>query len=194
MATPSNVNKTINDEKITPDAKRVKLFSGPDGEKMDSINESQQPQPESLDAQSLILCSTVIKNAILNPEFFNMMSTLLTKSIESSIKTAISEATVGLHKKIETQEKEISDLKAESSQIKIENRRLNDNVFDLMVDIEELEQYGRRNSLRFHNVPITKEELNKTDDKIVDICKQHLKIDITPDDINRSHIIGKNPP
>ena len=30
---PSNVNKTINDEKITPDAKRVKLFSGPDGEK-----------------------------------------------------------------------------------------------------------------------------------------------------------------
>jgi hypothetical protein len=32
---PSNVNKTINDEKITPDAKRVKLFSGPDGEKMD---------------------------------------------------------------------------------------------------------------------------------------------------------------
>jgi cell division protein FtsB len=35
---------------------------------------------------------------------------------------------VGLHKKIETQEKEISDLKAESSQIKIENRRLNDNA------------------------------------------------------------------
>jgi predicted nuclease with TOPRIM domain len=69
-----------------------------------------------------------------------MMPTLLTKSIESTIKTAISEATVGLHKKIETQEKEISDLKAESSQIKIENRRLNDNVFDLMVDIEELEQ------------------------------------------------------
>jgi hypothetical protein len=28
MATPSNVNKTINEEKITPDAKRVKLFSG----------------------------------------------------------------------------------------------------------------------------------------------------------------------
>jgi hypothetical protein len=119
MATPSNVNKTINDKKITPDAKRVKLFSGPDGEQMDSINESKhQPQPESLDTQSLILCSsdgqsfdltTVIKNAILNPEFFSMMSTLLTQSIESSIKTAISEAPVGLHKKIETQEKEISD-------------------------------------------------------------------------------------
>ena len=46
---------------------------------MDSTNESQQPQPESLDTQSLILCSsddqsfdltTVIKNAILNPDFF----------------------------------------------------------------------------------------------------------------------------
>jgi len=33
MATSSNVNKTINDEKITPDAKQVKLFSGPDREK-----------------------------------------------------------------------------------------------------------------------------------------------------------------
>jgi hypothetical protein len=42
---------------------------------------------------------------------------LVLHPIESSIKTAISEATVGLHKKIETQEKEISDLKAESSQI-----------------------------------------------------------------------------
>jgi septal ring factor EnvC (AmiA/AmiB activator) len=56
--------------------------------------------------------------------------------------TAISGATVGLHKNIETQEKEISDLKAESNQIQIENRRLNDNVFDLMVNIEELEQFG----------------------------------------------------
>ena len=119
------------------------------------------------------------------------MSTLLTKSIESKNKKAIFEATVGLHKQIEAQEKEISDLKAESSQIKIENRRLNDNVFDLTVDIEELEQYGRRHSIRIHNVPITKEKLNKTDDKIVDICEQHLKIDITPDDINRSYIIGK---
>ena len=58
MATPSNINKTINGEKITPDAKRVKLFSGPNGETMDSINESQQPQSESLDTQSLILCSS----------------------------------------------------------------------------------------------------------------------------------------
>lgn len=108
MATPSNVNKTINDEKITPDAKRVKLFSGSDGEKMDSIYESQQPQPESHDTQYFILCSsdgqsfdltTVIKNAILNQNFFSMMSTLLTKSIESSIKTAIFEATMGLKKK-----------------------------------------------------------------------------------------------
>ena len=81
---------------------------------MDSINESQQPQPESLDTQSFILCSsdgqsfdltTVIKNAILNPEYFSMMSTLLTKSIESSIKFAISEATVGRKKNRNTRER-----------------------------------------------------------------------------------------
>ena len=48
MATPSNVNKTINDEKITPDAKRVKLFSGPDGEKMDSITNHSSHNPKVL--------------------------------------------------------------------------------------------------------------------------------------------------
>jgi cell division protein FtsB len=69
------------------------------------------------------------------------MSTLLTKYIESSIKTAISEATVGLHKKIETREKEISDLKAESNQIKIENRRLNDNVFNQGIYSSLLSRY-----------------------------------------------------
>jgi cell division protein FtsB len=84
---------------------------------------------------------TMVSRSQLNKENFTI-------EISLSIKTAISEAPVGLHKKIETQEKEISDLKSESNQIKIENRRLNDNVFDLMVDIEELEQYGRRNSLR----------------------------------------------
>jgi hypothetical protein len=48
MATPSNVNKTINDEKITPDAKRVKLFSGPDGEKMNSITNHSSHNPKVL--------------------------------------------------------------------------------------------------------------------------------------------------
>jgi predicted nucleic acid-binding Zn-ribbon protein len=62
---------------------------------------------------------------------------------------------VGLHKKIETQEKEISDLKAESSQIKIENRRLNDNVFDLMVDIEELELFGNRYIMKSKRISST---------------------------------------
>jgi hypothetical protein len=52
----------------------------------------------SSDGQSFDL-TIVIKNAILNPEFVSMMSTLLTKSTESSIKTAIFEASVGLHKK-----------------------------------------------------------------------------------------------
>jgi hypothetical protein len=55
------------------------------------------------------------------------------------------------------------------------------------LSIDFVSNVGRRNSLRFHNVTITKEELHKTDDKIVDICEQHLKIDITSDDINRSH-------
>ena len=67
-----------------------------------------------------------------------------------------------------------------------------DEVSQLNVNIEKLEQYGRRTSFRFHNVPMAQGDFQKTNQIIVDIVNTKLKI--TPplcvDDINRSHIIG----
>ncbi|XP_069114268.1 uncharacterized protein [Argopecten irradians] len=62
--------------------------------------------------------------------------------------------------------------------------------------LSELEQYGRRNSLRLHNVPLTTEDLRKTDSIIVKLVNENLHnedvaITIDEEDINRSHIIGK---
>jgi hypothetical protein len=42
----------------------------------------------------------------------------------------------------------------------------------LSEQIEELEQYGRRTSLRFHNVPMRDIDKQRTDNIIVDIDKQ----------------------
>ena len=76
-------------------------------------------------------------------------------------------------------------LLADNAKLKLEVSTLNSNI-------EELEQYGRRTSLRFHNVPITVNELQKTDDLVVNIANTILKISppLCTDDINRSHIIG----
>lgn len=82
---------------------------------------------------------------------------------------------------------------ADNKKLKADNLKLTNEVSQLNVNIEELEQYGRRTSLRFHNVPMAQGDLQKTDQLIVDIVNTKLKI--TPplcvDDINRSHIIGK---
>jgi hypothetical protein len=47
--------------------------------------------------------------------------------------------------------------------LKADNVKLIHEVSQLNGNIEELEQYGRRTSLRFHNVPMVQGDLQKTD-------------------------------
>ena len=62
----------------------------------------------------------------------------------------------------------------------------------MMTKLEDLEQYGRRTSLRFHNVPMKPTDLNRTDTLVLGIINEQLKVPpLTHDDINRSHIIGE---
>ena len=64
--------------------------------------------------------------------------------------------------------------------------------------IENLEQYSRRTSLRFHNIRVPLNNMGRikhpidTDSIILDICKNNLSItDMKKEDIGRSHVIGK---
>ncbi|CAG2226265.1 unnamed protein product [Mytilus edulis] len=145
----------------------------------------------------------------------------LKTSLKSAITEAIQDAIKPLNAIINQQQLKITSLETENTQLKqhvdkalsdaseryekfrnlgnaiftsmAENKGLKEEVATLNADIEELEQYGRRTSLRFHNVPLSKEDLQKTDNIIVDIA--NLKLGISPplcvNDINRSHIIGK---
>ena len=71
--------------------------------------------------------------------------------------------------------------------------QLQNDVKFLHDQIEDLEQYGRRTSLRFHNVPMRVSDLQSTDHLVLNILNQKLKLvtPLTVDDINRSHIIGE---
>ncbi|KAL8619990.1 hypothetical protein ACOMHN_015272 [Nucella lapillus] len=63
-------------------------------------------------------------------------------------------------------------------------------IIKLKDRVDELEQYGRRNSVRITSVPETKGE--STDDIVKQICKQ-IDVDVTDEMIDRSHRVGKPP-
>jgi len=58
----------------------------------------------------------------------------------------------------------------------------------------DFEKYGRRKSLRFHNVPIIQDQFHNTDAKIVNLCTNQLGVSIfnlQNDVIDNSHTLGK---
>ena len=67
---------------------------------------------------------------------------------------------------------------------------MNSRIDSLEKDLESLQQYGRRNSLCFHNVPMNSDNIQGTDGLVLKVCKDHLGVELKIDDIDRSHIIG----
>ena len=68
---------------------------------------------------------------------------------------------------------------------------------ELEIRLESQEQYSRRTSLRFHNIKVPVNERGRiihpinTDDLILDICNTLLCVNLTINDIGRSHVIGR---
>ena len=65
----------------------------------------------------------------------------------------------------------------------------------LQTENEELQAYGRRNALRFNNVPLNEipaqGERKDTDSYVLRLINNVLKIPVGVDDISRSHIVGQ---
>lgn len=62
-------------------------------------------------------------------------------------------------------------------------------------NVDDLEQYGRRNSLRFYNCPVPTGNLTSrlhTYISIIDPLTEKINNDLTKDGIFRSHHIGKH--
>jgi len=65
-----------------------------------------------------------------------------------------------------------------------------DKLVEFEQNIDDFDVYGRRNSLRFYNVPLTFDQISKTDDVVVAICQHQLGNEINENDIDRSHSLG----
>ncbi|CAG2191297.1 unnamed protein product [Mytilus edulis] len=85
------------------------------------------------------------------------------------------------------------ELKKQSDDIK----SLKSKLVTVESRIEEQEQYSRRTSLRFHNVPVPTDDNGAvitpidTDDLVLRICNKKLKVKLNIFDIGRSHPIGE---
>jgi len=63
-----------------------------------------------------------------------------------------------------------------------------DELQDIQVNLDNLEQYSRKNSLEFHGIP---DEVNIPTDQVVCKIAQAIGVEIQEDDIEISHRIGR---
>ena len=147
--------------------------------------------------------STALATSLV-PLLTPLLSASLMSSINDTVRTAVQDAVKPLQEqvtdltdRVNRADHKISSLTQENDDLKERVRELEVNVVDLDnrcinldCGLEQLEQYGRRNSLRFHNVPLESESAD-TDDAIANLCTEKLGVTITADDICRSHRIGR---
>ena len=78
---------------------------------------------------------------------------------------------------------------AEVKELREKVNDMDDTITNMQRNIDDLEQYGRRNSIRLHGV--TEEANEDTDDLAIKAITTQLKCMLTKDDIDRSHRTGK---
>lgn len=142
---------------------------------------------ESLKPQLLKLITESIKGAV--ESFVQDCTKPLLEKITLQQKT-LNTQTQLIHKQqdeLTKHENEITQLKTAVMELGHDNGILKDKLQTLEYDVEAQEQYGRRNSIRLHNVPMSNPQ--KSDEAVVDIC-QKIGVEINKEDINRSHILG----
>ena len=112
------------------------------------------------------------------------------KKLESVFKPIADTITKAINQQSKTLDALRSQLEAKDEVIK----RLTKQNEDLEVRIDDLEQHGRRGSVRVFGVP--EDMPGSTDDMILSICNTSLKLNtkLTIEDIKVTHRLGKEPP
>lgn len=153
------------------------------------------PQPEQ--HHDLV---AAIQTALVSPQVVQAITAMIMPSISSSISTHLETNIKPLHAEIimlrdtiATQQGVISNMAKENYELENNLRKANDTIKDLSDAHDDLEQYGRRNILRFHRVPLDAQQARNTDQVIVNLCNDRLGVTppLTLSDIDRSHTIGR---
>jgi hypothetical protein len=211
MADKSSTPKNAGQHERSRSQSRKRQQSSPSDEGMKPPTRPRQDQSQSLIEKETVFKtqgqsynmndltkSTLLKEPVLESIVPNIYEKVMTKAeahlkniITSAVAEAVTNAVKPLIDMIHRQGETITCLQQDNTTLRQDNANLRRDVIHLSEQIEELEQYGRRTSLRFHNVPMRDIDKQRTDNIIVDIVKSKMKmINFSVNDINRSHIIG----
>lgn len=121
------------------------------------------------------LADAIIK-AFSSTDVVQRLKPILTEALKDSVtETVLSHMNDVLDLELKSRDKTIADLQHENGNLKAE--------------IEDLEQYSRRNCLIIHG--LEEKEGEDTDRVIQNFAKSKLKIDLKDQDIDRSHRLGR---
>ena len=155
---------------------------------------------------------------VISDKLCESIGNSLSKTVEAQVKSALDEHIKPLRETIQKQQETITEqksvIKKQAELVIATNKRVTSNeqtlneynteIGDLYqrinlleIRLENQEQYSRRTSLRFHNIQVPIDRSGRiihpvnTDDLILNVCNQKLKLGIQKEDIGRSHVIGK---
>ena len=139
----------------------------------------------------------IILGAFKNQNLVTQLVPVLAEAIKPTLQHAVECAFKTLTETIQNQSElitkqneRINSLTDQLNDADKSNQDLQHQIWRLEESLEELEQYSRRTSLRFHNCHLQNKQSN-TDNVIIDICRDKLGIQLVEEDIYRSHPIGK---
>lgn len=173
----------------SPRRGRAKGKTTSDKRRLDrSVSYSRTPLPPSpSDCNPSVSAPTMnvkdIQSAVLgclsDDTFINKVVFRLTESVRDAVVDTLS-------KSLKEAQSRIQELSGEVDKLKAEVQRV-EHVAQEKVD--ELEQYQRRNNLRFFGVPESRDE--DTDGLVLQLVKEKIGIDLPLDRLERSHRIGR---
>ncbi|XP_071509420.1 uncharacterized protein [Diadema antillarum] len=133
----------------------------------------------------------LIKEILQDDEVLKVMKEAVMQALDSKFQelfTRLEEQAgqiLDLQHKVDSSERDLATLKANAEK----DRHL---IAKLQSDLNNQEQYSRRNCLRIFGVPEADKE--NTDDVVCRIANQNLGVELRRDDIDRSHRVQRRSP
>ncbi|CAC5418066.1 unnamed protein product [Mytilus coruscus] len=197
-SSPDNLSPSM--QQVETVARTANLDSSLSGSIVSERDSSEQII-SYIENETVFKLSDVVCATLKNQEFLDSIIHLITEKVIEMVKpkiTVIVDECIQSHLLTIKHNKEALILKdIERNNHTEQINSLKSKLDKIEARVEEQEQYFRRTSLRFHNVPAptdVKGDIIKpidTDSLILGICHKHLKLKLDTRDIGRSHPIGE---
>ena len=171
------------DEGISPEHKVTRVMASPSAE-VESPATLEMDEPSLGDIHQILIEVQGTIEQLLKTSF--QLSTDVAE-LKNSVKNNRQEVT-NLKQELVKQNKYIASLEKQLTKTSKYVKEHADELKDMQANLDNLEQYSRKNSLEFHGIP---DEVNMPTDQVVCKIAQAIGVEIQEDDIEISHRIGR---